>query len=177
MKWFFAIFFSFSFIFLSIFATNCIYGYIFPIKFSEEISLASETFDIEKSIIFSVINIESHFNKNVISSKGAVGLMQVMPSTASVVSKEIRLQEFDLTNPKDNIFIGTCYISKMLDRFENLETALCAYNAGPTNVSNWLKNQEYSDDGQTLKIIPFEETRNYIQKFRTNYNFYKKIYI
>ena len=173
MKCFFAIFFSASFLFLAIFGVNCIYGYLFPIKYQEEIAEACFEHDVDEAIIYSVINVESHFNKNAISSKGAVGLMQVMPSTAEGLAKEISLKEFDLQNPADNIFLGTYYIGKLLQRFDILETALAAYNAGPTNVSNWLKNADYSDDGKVFKYIPFEETRNYISKFEKNYKYYK----
>ncbi len=172
MKCFFSIFFVFSFIFLSIFGINCFYGYLFPIKYAEEVALASETYDVEKAVIFSVINIESHFNKNIVSPKGARGLMQVMPTTASAVADEIGMGDFDLTHPEDNILIGTAYLASMIERFENLELALCAYNAGPTNVANWLKNEDYSKDGVTLEKIPFEETRNYVSKFNKNYRYY-----
>lgn len=168
MKCFFAIFFAFSLIFLTFFGINCIYGSFFPVRFEEEISSASEEFGVEKAVIFSVINVESHFNSEAVSPKGAVGLMQIMPATAQSLQKE-----FDLKNPKDNIFIGTKYLSKLIARFDNLETALCAYNAGPTNVAKWLADSECSDDGKTLKKIPYEETRNYIQKFRKNLKYYQ----
>lgn len=173
MKWFFLVFFAISFVFLAVFGINCFYGYFFPIKFEQEIALASQTFDVDEPIIFSLINIESHFNNEAVSRKGAVGLMQVMPSTASAVASQIGLRDFDLKNAEENIFIGTYYLSNMLERFENLETALCAYNAGPSNVASWLKNSSYSDDGKTLKMIPFEETRSYVQKFWKNFNYYK----
>ena len=172
MKWFFAVFFCLSFVFLLTFGVNCFYGYLFPVKFNEEVSLASETFNVEEAVVYSVINIESRFNRVVISSKGATGLMQVMPSTAAEAAKELSFEGFDLLNPEDNIFIGTYYLSKMIDRFKNLETALCAYNAGPSNVASWLKNEIYSMDGISLNEIPFQETKNYIQKFHQNYKYY-----
>ena len=99
--------------------------------------------------------------------------MQVMPSTASELATALNLSEFDLASPQDNITFGTYYISELSKKFENLETALAAFNAGPTNVSGWLKNSDYSDDGKTLKEIPFAETKNYLEKFRQNYNYYK----
>ena len=173
MKYFFAILFSTTLIFLFVFGTNCFYGYLFPFKYSQEISSASEKYGVEQAIVYSMINIESRFNKNAVSNKGAVGLMQLMPSTAEMVAKQIELQEFDLKNPKDNIEIGVAYLSSLLKRFENLETALCAYNAGPTNVANWLNDKSYSQDGKTLTKIPFKETRNYIERFKTNYRYYK----
>lgn len=173
MKWFFGVFFAVAFVFLAVFGINCVYGYIFPIKYEEEISYASEKYGVEEAVIYSMINIESHFNKNALSNKGAVGLMQVMPSTAEMVAEQLSIEEFDLIFPQENIEIGTAYFASLLKRFENLETALCAYNAGPTNVASWLKNEEYSQDRESLSYIPFEETRNYVAKFWKNYNYYK----
>lgn len=173
MKWFFAIFFSFSAVFLSIFGINCIYGNLFPTKYNEEISSSCEEFYVDKAVIFSLINIESHFNKNALSSKGAVGLMQIMPSTADSLAEELNLSGYDLYDEDDNIKIGAYYVSKLLNRFSNLHVALCAYNAGPTTVSGWLKNEDYSNDGKTLKNIPYAETKNYILKFEKNFKYYK----
>lgn len=174
MKWFFTVFFSFTFIFLTIFGVNCFYGYLFPIRYTEEVQLSAETFDVDQSVIYSVINVESGFNKNAVSIKGAQGLMQIMPSTAQELALELKIEDYDLKNPEDNIFLGSYYLSKLNERFDNLDTALAAYNAGPTNVSNWLKDERYSDDGKTLKEIPFAETKNYLEKFYTNYKYYSK---
>lgn len=174
MKGFFAVVLSVSFVFLAIFGVNCVYGYLFPMKYQDEISVASQKYDVEEAIIYSVINIETHFRKDAVSSKGAVGLMQVMPATAEELAQGNA--QFDLKVPADNINLGTCYLSKLISRFEDLETALCAYNAGPTNVKNWLADERYSDDGKTLKKIPFTETRDYVQKFWRNYKYYMKNY-
>ncbi len=173
MKWFFAIFFSCSFVFLAVFGVQCFYGYLFPLKYQQEVEYACELYDVEEALVYSVINIESHFNENAISSKGAVGLMQVMPATAQGLAKDLQVENYDLKNAEDNVLFGTYYIGKLLERFDMLETALAAYNAGPTNVANWLQNMEYSEDGISLKKIPFKETRNYIEKFRQNYKYYK----
>lgn len=142
-------------------------------KYKEEVASCCEFCDVDEAIVFSVINIESHFNKNSVSSKGAVGLMQIMPSTADEVAKQLNLSSYDLTEPNDNILIGTYYLNTLIKRFENLETALCAYNAGPTNVKSWLMDKEKSQDGKTLTKIPFEETKGYIEKFRQNFRYYK----
>lgn len=174
MKGFFAIFLSFLCIFLAFFGLNCAYNYIFPLKYQQEVKLASEAFDVDEAVVFSVINIESHFKPDAVSPKGAVGLMQVMPSTAQSLATSLEHENFDLKKPEDNILLGTYYISRMCERFDDMHTALAAYNAGPTNVSNWLKNSQYSDDGKTLKKIPFKETRNYIEKFKKNYKYYSK---
>ena len=182
MKWFLTAFLCISFVFLAAFGINCVYGYLFPIKYEEEIAAASEKFDVDKAIVFSVINTESRFNKDAVSPKGAVGLMQVMPSTALSLQTEMK-ETFPgknddmkalLKNPADNIMIGTFYLSKLLAKFENLQTALCAYNAGPTVVSGWLKKAAYSDDEKTLKKIPYVETSKYVERFNKNFKFYSQ---
>lgn len=174
MKWFLAGFFAISFVFLAVFGVNCCYGYLFPLKYMDEVEQASQTFDVDKAVILAMINVESRFKKNAISNKGAVGLMQVMPSTADDLAKELGLESFDLTNPTDNITLGTYYIGQLQKKYGCLETALCAYNAGPTNVNAWLKDSQKSPDGKTLDKIPFAETEKYIKKFRKNLNYYSK---
>jgi len=169
MKWFISMFCVVSFVFLGVFGANCFYGYIFPIKYQEEIFSASKEFGVEETIIYSIINTESHFEKDAKSSKGAVGLMQLMPSTAV----ELAGKDCDFKEVGTNINLGTKYISQLISRFEILETAVAAYNAGPTNVKNWLSDNRYSDDGKILKKIPFEETKGYVEKFQKNYRYYK----
>lgn len=169
VKVFFSVFFSIVFVFLAVFAANCVYGHIFPIKYQDEIASASIKYHVDEAIIYSIINTESHFRKDAVSAKGAVGLMQILPTTAQEIAKQ---EDFDLKIPKDNINLGTCYFAQLLSRFEVLETALCAYNAGPTNVNKWLADKEMSQDGKNLKKIPFAETRGYVEKFRKNLKYY-----
>lgn len=171
MKWAFSFFLAISFVFLTVFGVNCIYGMMFPIKFQTEISTACEKYNVSKAVVFAVINTESNFKKEAKSSKGAVGLMQIMPSTAEGLFGE-NLTEEKLQEPEVNILLGTKYLSQLIARFEEVETAVAAYNAGPTNVSKWLKDVELSDDGKTLKKIPFEETRGYVEKFQKNFKYY-----
>ncbi len=141
-------------------------------KYSAEISSACERFSVDKALVYSVINIESHFKKDALSKKGAVGLMQVMPSTADELAVQLKLSEFDLKEPADNITLGVYYIKQLCKKFDDVETALCAYNAGPANVNAWLKDETKSKDGKTLQNIPFSETKNYIEKFRKNFKYY-----
>lgn len=172
MKAIFAIFLSFSVIFLSCFAVSCIYGTLFPIKYKEEVFASSEKYDLDPAVVFSMINIESHFRENAVSPKGAVGLMQVMPSTAEGIKTAVGKNEYDLFWAEDNIEFGSFYLSQLYKRFDNLQVALCAYNAGPTTVSGWLKDERYSEDGKSLKEIPFEETKNYLKRFEKNFKYY-----
>ena len=74
-----------------------------------------------------------------------------------------------------NIIYGCKYLKYLLNKFEDINTTLCAYNAGETRVRTWLKSN-YSTDGKTLNFIPFEETRKYVNKIQKNMKFYKKYF-
>jgi len=124
--------------------------------YAKAIDEASEKFGVESSLIKAVIRAESAFNQKATSSKGAQGLMQLMPYTADYLSVK------DAYDPEDNIFGGTKYLSMMLKRFNNnIQHALAAYNAGPENVDAY--------NG----VPPFEETKNFVKKVMTFYNQYK----
>lgn len=152
----------------------------YPLKFKEEIVDASQEFGIDKEIVASIINAESGFDEKAVSKKGAIGLMQIMPKTAEwVVSTNSSFEkdlfcETSLFEPSNNIKIGTCYFSYLLKKFENLNSALCAYNAGEGTVLAWLKSKEFSTDGKTLFEIPFPETKKYVEKVNENIKIYKK---
>ncbi|MCD6569204.1 MAG: lytic transglycosylase domain-containing protein [Deltaproteobacteria bacterium] len=104
-------------------------------------------YNIDPSLIKSIIEVESEFSPNAISQKGAIGLMQIMPETAFEMGID------DPWNPAQNITAGTKYLSILLKRYNgNLPLALAAYNAGPTMV------QTYNG------IPPFQETIEYVKK-------------
>ena len=178
MKYVMVIFFTFSFLFIAIFGVSCVYGYLFPLKYQNEIAVASAAFDVDPVLVASVIKCESGFDQDAVSAKGAEGLMQLLPSTAEYLAKKLKYGEYDLEEPEDNIMLGTYYLSLLEDRFEDEVLVLCAYNAGPTNVQKWLENVEYVDANGTLTKIPFEETHNYVNKCiqaKKYYN-YKRAY-
>ena len=138
----------------------------YPLKFKNEILFNAYEFNVEASLIASVIYAESSFNEKVISNKGAKGLMQLMPQTAQWICErlDIEYNEEALFKPSYNIRLGTYYLSYLLNKFSNIETALASYNAGEGNVINWLKDEKYSKDGVTLTSIPFNETKAYVEK-------------
>lgn len=118
----------------------------------------AEKFSLDAALIKAVIKVESDFNPRVVSSKGAQGLMQLMPVTA---------QEVGVSNPFDpsqSIYGGSLYLRKMLDSFGlNLDYALAAYNAGPSTV------RKYGG------IPPYKETQNYVKRVKHYFDHYRRV--
>jgi len=124
--------------------------------YKKVIDQASVEYGIDSSLIKAVIHAESAFNHRATSSKGAQGLMQLMPYTADYLSVD------DPYDPEDNIKGGTKYLSMLMERFKNdTQLVLAAYNAGPESVEKYKG------------VPPFEETKDFIKKVMTYYEQYK----
>ena len=153
----------------------------YPRKYSELVEKYSAEFGVPESIIYAVIKAESNFDKTAVSSADppALGLMQLQEETYEWVSSYLLKETpsaFDIYDPDTNIRNGTRYLAYLYGRFGNWDTVFAAYNAGPGNVSKWLENSEYSDNGETLKYIPFKETRNYVKKVNSFRDTYERLY-
>ena len=153
--------------------------FLHPIKYENEIKTYCQIYNLEPSVVASLINIESSYNENAKSNKNAIGLMQIKLTTANYLDEiydRKLISESELFNAKKNIKYGCEYLRYLLDKFDKVYTAIASYNAGETRVRSWLKTPDYSIDKITLKNIPFEETKNYVKKIKNNIKFYKKIY-
>ena len=157
---------------------NCYISFSYPVKYSAQVDSVCEQFDIPKSLFYSLIKTESNFNPKAKSSAGAIGLTQVLPSTAEYICTKNNLDysNFNLYNPDNNLYIGAMYLDYLCDRFDNIYTALCAYNAGETVVRSWLNDTRYSYDQTSLYNIPYNETNNYINKIKNNQKIYINFY-
>jgi len=99
---------------------------------------ASVRYNLPPEMILAVIRIESAFDINALSNKGAVGLMQLLPSTAQEIAHDLRMEwsgEQLLRNPQANIEMGAYYLTKMIAQFNDLSVALAAYNSGPGRIA------------------------------------------
>lgn len=153
---------------------------IFKIEYSEYVYKYSEKYDVDPLYVFSIIKAESNYKRNIKSSSGAIGLMQLMESTAREVAteddEEIVVLE-GLYNPETNIRIGTKYLSKLIKKYNgNYLLAIAAYNAGIGNVDKWIEQGIIKEDASNLENIPFKETNNYVRKIQRNYKIYKFLY-
>lgn len=152
--------------FVAIFV-NCI---IFPKKYKNLVLVNCDKYNLEIALVYAVIKQESDFNKNAVSSSGALGLMQILPSTAKWIAGELGVEysKENLFEPKVNIEFGCFYLRYLFDKFNDIETVVCAYNAGETKVLDWIENGRISRD-----LISYPETLNYLNKVMGYYKVYK----
>jgi len=131
------------------------------------------TGSIERALALALTRQESGFNAAAVSSSGALGLMQLLPTTAREVAGKLSLPfvEDKLTSdPAYNVTLGSQYLAQMLKRFGgSYELALAAYNAGPNRIPRWLDAMGDPRNGKVdmvdwIEMIPLRETRNYVQR-------------
>lgn len=170
----------FAFIIISGISILIIISLLYPMGYREMIKKYSDENEIDPFLVAAIINVESGYNNEAVSSKNARGLMQIGPQTGLWAKEELKIENYSediLFDPEINIKIGTWYLAKLNSEFENrLENVLAAYNAGSGNVGKWLLDEEYSKDKINLQNIPFKETDDYIGKVKRNYKVYSIIY-
>lgn len=145
----------------------------YPVEYSSYIVKYAKRNDLDPYLVIGVIKQESNFVADA-RSPYAGGLMQLTEETAADCAKKMGLNEYNYMDPETNISIGCFFLSELIDKYEYVDTALAAYNAGMGNVDSWLENPEYSTDGETLTYIPFSETRHYVKKIHQHMEMYKE---
>lgn len=160
--------------------TNCFSQILlemeYPRPFRDTVEREAAANGIDPRLVWAVMKQESHFDPKARSWVGAAGLMQLMPKTASYQASKMKLSNYNIFRPGDNITLGTAYFAGLLKRFKKCERAIASYNGGPTNVSNWEKIRGTQPADMWTENIPFSETRNYVKKVYANYRVYCSLY-
>ncbi|MCH5350836.1 MAG: lytic transglycosylase domain-containing protein [Clostridiales bacterium] len=126
---------------------------VFPNKYTDAVNKSAAEFDLPRPLIRAVVWAESRFNPSAESRKGAMGLMQLMPSTLDECAAALGIENADGFDPETSLRCGCYYLSVLLKKFDGDENAaLVAYNAGETSAKKYLRGEEI-----------FPETENYIK--------------
>ena len=143
------------------------YDLRFPMPYQDQVMDRVASEGLDPSIVYGIMRRESLFDPLAKSRVGALGLMQLMPSTARNVARKLGMKQpaqWDILDIENNIRLGTRYFRTVLNRFDNnVPLAAAAYNAGPLNVKKWLPESETLPADLWVETVPFKETRNYIQ--------------
>ncbi|MFO7973438.1 MAG: transglycosylase SLT domain-containing protein [Candidatus Hydrogenedentota bacterium] len=153
----------------------------FPPAYWDDVTAVACETGLDPFLILAVARQESFFRTRVVSGAGATGVMQLMPETAdwlASVEKGITRQHADdLTRPANSLRLGAYYLMRMIERSNgNLIYALASYNAGPGNVSKWIKNHPNTPPEVFLNAMPFTETRHFVKRVLGNYGAYHSLY-
>lgn len=129
----------------------------------------AEEYDLELALVYSVIKVESDFKKDAVSKSGALGLMQILPSTAKWIAEELEVDYIRdiMFDPETNIRFGCFYLRYLFDKFHDKDVVICAYNAGEGKVQDWINNGRLD-----VSKIDYIETKNYLDKVNKYYNLY-----
>jgi soluble lytic murein transglycosylase len=151
-------------------------GYALP--YSAEVRRAGAAMGVDPMIIAGLIRQESAFDAQARSGAGAVGLMQLLPKTARLLARKLRMPYSAalLTNPQYNLRLGSAYFAQLTVQFGSPEAALAAYNAGEDRVIAWRAGLNNADTAEFVESIPFSETRDYVQIVIRNAAIFRRLY-
>lgn len=159
---------------------NFVLKKIYKLEYSEYVEKYAQMYNIDPLWIYAIIKVESNFDENAKSKSGAKGLMQLMDSTATELSKKAGINNFEsnmLFNPEINIMLGTKYLDNLLSKYNgNYNLAIAAYNSGIGTVDTWIKKDIIALDGSNIENIPYKETNMYVRKTINSYSMYSKLY-
>lgn len=142
------------------------------LPYRAEVSKASEAYGVEEARIYAVIQVESSFISDALSDAGAMGLMQMMPSTYEdqCFARGESFDEKDLNDPARNIDICTYYLQKLYNLTGSWDWAHTAYNSGIGNVLKWQK------EGYTPSNVPSDRAKKYLERIKSAYDAYSVVF-
>jgi len=153
---------------------------VYPFPYRELVRREAEEWGVDPIMLAALIRQESAFEADIVSTAGAVGLMQVMPSTGRELAQAYGPAPFaaaSLRTPEVNLHLGAAFFVQMNGRYDGmLPLVLSAYNAGPTRATRWRRFPEASDPVRFTERIPIDETRGYVKNVRRNFGLYQVLY-
>jgi len=149
---------------------------VYPNAYKKEINLISEQEGIYNYVFKALVREESHFQKTVVSSAGAIGLSQLMPETAADVAGRLHSKIYNLKDAQTNLSFGGWYLGNLVRHTNVLIDALFAYNGGLTRVKRWRKTYSDLPDDLFLEAVPFKETSHYGRKVLVSSVIYGYLY-
>ena len=151
----------------------------YRLDYPNTIAEYAKEYKLDPYLISSIIHCESGNRPDAVSPDGAVGLMQIMPTTGEWVAGKLQVEDFHtdmLFEPSVNIRFGCWYLQFLMDRYDqDRQLAVAAYNAGHGTVDKWLGNPEISAEGRLVEI-PYPETKTYVEKVQRAYEKYEFLY-
>ena len=155
-------------------------GVLFPLPYPEMIERQAAESRLDPILVAALIRQESAFEPAIRSPAGAVGLMQVMPTTGRELARRLGpsgFREGHLEVPEVNLHLGAAFYADMSRRYgDDLPLVLAAYNAGPARANRWRRYPEASSAARFTERIPFDETRTYVKNVVRNLAVYRALY-
>ncbi|HQK10367.1 MAG TPA: lytic transglycosylase domain-containing protein, partial [Rectinema sp.] len=136
------------------------YALVYPRAWPEHFGEITAPRGIAEPLAYAIVRSESLFNQRAVSRSGAMGLSQLLPSTAAETAKGLKMNQYALFDPRDNLTIGLTYYGYMLERFDRKPArAIAAYNAGPTRMAQWVRDWGNIEDDILIELYPIAEPR------------------
>lgn len=149
---------------------------IFPTAFRSLALDAARSESVDPWLFLALVREESHFDPDVESAAGAIGLTQLLPATADDVAGRMGIETPDLRKPASNLALGARYMSMLTDQFGGVLKALAAYNGGQGRVRQWERRWPGYEGFLFHLFVPFEETYNHIRKVVVSASYYGYLY-
>ena len=150
----------------------------YPLPYEKQVRDSANRAGLDPMIVAGLVRQESAFETNAVSHANAYGLMQLLPKTARLLARQLRVgySRSQLTDPGYNLRLGTVYLAGLVKMWGSFEAALAAYNAGEDRVGTWRSGQSYAEPAEFVDSIPFTETREYVQIVLRNAETYRMLY-
>ncbi|MEN6600666.1 MAG: lytic transglycosylase domain-containing protein [Rectinema sp.] len=153
------------------------YALVYPRAWPEHFGEITAPRGIAEPLAYAIVRSESLFNQRAVSRSGAMGLSQLLPSTAAETAKGLKMNQYTLFDPRDNLTIGLTYYGYMLERFDRKPArAIAAYNAGPTRMAQWVRDWGNIEDDILIELYPIAEPRQYTKNITSTALCYGKLY-